>query len=650
MSSYYNNSHISNRLKHAVDLLYRIQKIHEEEIFDENKDFVTVSLFEKLTEQMQNEIYTIFENIPADKDGVKTYTDKSAVVDVYNNTAIKYTYAYTGVFNTNHHNHPFALLLKPFDFENELDANTNIECDYKNIFAAIPSLTDEYRRYYNEKYTPYTNEDQMITHIPANMSMLLYNYVLSVAGVKKPTKSLSLIAVKNEITTLLDNISKSKDSLNDILAPRIKDTETKYFELVKEYIETNAKIKEICKDAGKEIWQISEVPKAKPYVDKFEKLADKIDSTKEEYKSLLRTAYGPIHTCFKIEQRLAAIFSYMMDQKIMHYAYKDRRKYSMEMQSNIHMIIDDTHKNNKYKIGTYAATKSQDMVCCRSYSYRNYEYNNTLKNNKIDKPIDKSDVGLIDTYYVPEFHIPYITKEDAEKMIELYVKNYATEAEKIHNNNNRNKKYNDKIINLVIAYYTSLSIHDLCEDPQNNPIKTLNLDVNDMLFTDKIIHVYNNDDKCIKVQRLLEDTYTLIPEFMCEKPSKYDYYGNVSKNVNYCTTEKNLKESFERLTCYNNSYNIAFDHAVDKLTDMLNIINMIQEQMLNISDTSFHNFLVKSELLDASLIAEPKKKKSTKTAKSKAKTDIINTNIVDIEIIDADDIEIVDVKEVPICE
>ena len=57
-------------------------------------------------------------------------------------------------------------------------------------------------------------------------------------------------------------------------------------------------------------------------------------------------------------------------------------------------------------------------------------------------------------------------------------------------------------------------------------------------------------------------------------------------------------------------------------------------------DPGFHNFLVKSGMIDEPLIKEPKEKKSTKATKSKTKVNIIN----------ADVIEIIDAEEMSICE
>jgi hypothetical protein len=354
-----------------------------------------------------------------------------------------------------------------------------------------------------------------------------------------------------------------------------------------------------------------------------------------------RTLSTETKACFKLEQQLAAILSYITDQRMMHYSYKERRTYTNDINANTHIILDNLHTKSIYtqldSKDKYENVTYQTMIKQKSRQYQRDEYKNSeyhdIKNCKNNKTKKEN----IDTICVPDFSIPYITKDMAETIIKKYTESYIVESAKIDNNTKNKCTRNIKQETLEKAYYSSLCIHDLYDDPSTDMIQMLNINMNDILFMDKTITLDNNETETVKILRLLQDTYYIIPPYMADDYKIIDEIPYAPYYTNYERTVHNATNNTTRWHVQN--YDNEHIHVQNKLEDMLQIINMIQEQMSTIKDPGFHNFLVKSGMIDEPLIKEPKEKKSTKTAKSKT----------EVNIIDADVIKIIDAEEISIC-
>lgn len=570
----------------------------------ECEDFKTKAL--ELKESCIAKIVERFKDIPVDNDGYKRLRDDHGSTMSQNYITYTYTYAFTGLFKVFEGRPGNSIpgddiFLPPFDFQIEEKIIENeISCDYTGLFLSdikyINSENNTYRYNRNNTQNPYIAypaSGKTFTHLPENISPMVYNYMMVLAKVKRTTTSMSLNVLRDDIRSFIKKIQNSDitdmqiflDQYKDIIKERkdLSEEEHKFTQKMNEriqYIRNN--------DNNNTPYYYINDPEYKHIEQQHSKVCAKMKNQTSQITLLCKTITHEIIKCFELEQRMGYILSYLCDTQLMHNSNREFKRFAMSncMQNvNMPYALNSYYSFNANECGAYIMPEMSYSYYGEEFNYKTYDMNGNINH----KPKEFSDAYIngyrpeskkgerIAIYKMPQINIPYVTEESALEILDIYATNYAKQHIEYSKDRKKTVLSEDQRKN-DIAHYASTYVIDHCNT--SNQIKTLTtVNVNDILFED--YKCVNNDT--ITISRLMYETHKYLPISIFEK------YECADKTI-------------QQLDKYLENYDIIHTYILNKMTTLSESIDTIQAGLAAIEDPSFHNYLVKSKMIDAEII------------------------------------------------
>ena len=596
----------SSRIYSEFQNIVRTLMFLNDEYIDslECEDFKAKAL--ELKESCIAKIVERFKDIPVDNDGYKRLRDDHGSAISQNYIAYTYTYAFTGLFKVfegrpGNSTPSDDIFLPPFDFQiEEKTIEDEIPCDYTGLFLSNSKYinnennTHRYNSHNTQNpYIAYPTSGKTFTHLPENISPMVYNYMMVLAKVKRATTSMSLNVLRDDIRSFLEKIKNSDLTDMQIFLDQYKDLMEERKDLSEKEREFTQKIDERIqylrdKDSDHNYYCYIDDPEYKHMEQQRSKIRVKIKNQASQITSLCKTITHEIIKCFELEQRMGYMLSYLCDTQLMHNSNREFKRFTMAnciQNANMPYALNSYYDCNTNEYGTYIMPEMSYSYYGEKFNYGTYDMNGNLDYNSKgfsdtyingNRPESKTD-RRITRYKMPQINIPYITEESALEILDIYATNYAKQHIEYSKDRKKTVLSEDQRKN-DIAHYASTYVIDHCNT--SNQIKTLTtINVNDILFED--YKCVNNDT--ITISRLMYETHKYLPISAFEK---YECSDRVIKQLNK----------------YLENYDIIHAYILNKMTTLSESIDAIQAGFAAIEDPSFHNYLVKSKMIDGEII------------------------------------------------
>lgn len=565
----YFNVNTSCELTQLVKTLERIETLIDDNI---STNDVTVALM-KANDVIKNRIMEIFMDIEVSNDGIKRLTIENATINSWSNEAQTFEYHYTGLFTTN----GTKFILDPFPFVYEEPEQDDIDCNFDlmfktNLMTIMKNNPKQGYYYYTE-----TERRRIIKELPDNISNLVYNYLLHMAGVSRKPTSLSIIPLKKELTSFKEYLSNYNAGDISVLVNQIneisnteKDLTDKRSKLYNEQYDMRNKCQEYWK-----------LPEYQAHGKKIQEYTQSINNLNDQMTALYETLTKEIKLCMDYEKKVVHIISYISNSELGHTLFDTYKKYSnaanKRMLPNVYDDIDRPYGNTGNDLTVNVFTNClNNLILDDTLSDHSPQTHRTLTrySDKFATPDTYSRNDNTPNYHgcarftMSDMKIPYLTTDDATSIIDVYKTEYLSNAlafDKRHTATERNA-ISDEAKALEIAFYANAKTKDKIAQTE---IHTVDGTLNDLVFRPEI---HNN--LVIYHQNFCEDTLMFYPN---------DPY--LSDTVKFA---KATADRFEIIHEY-------IDNTVDK---MLACLDDIQTRLNSIPDDNFKAYLVKHKMIE----------------------------------------------------
>ena len=543
----------------------------------DKKILKTISPIEK---ELKTKIYEIFKDIEPNEEGIKILKVNDSP-STTNEKGTMFQYHCTGLFiaSTNHTNDP--LFLDPFDFtppEDEPEENTvNIPMNSLFTTNSIMQMENKYRRYYHTK-----SEEKIYTSLPENFSNLLYNYIMYIADGSKSTSG------ENSLVRLKASLHKFKKQLTSRSLDDLKPIFDKLEEYSREITELSDKCDKYSNEYNTEYYN-NNFCKTQSVIDK-EKKYNECKKRKEEmeksFKNLSTIILKELKLCKQYENRVSKAIGFAMDTHAaqgMYTSQHSKHDVTIDHRSTIDQkpekfthpfltIVPDSENGYICLSNSLIRKEDKEIFPARhitTYGYNGYKY--------VDNP-DNRTISYIEQ---PNIHIPYMSKDDVQKLIDNFKENIVKE-EFIYNNKPATPDKYEYTPNkeFEIAYYASIATKDFING--NCEIKIVpNTDIIDLLY--------------IKDEN--------VGYFHINGASEDLYHYRFGERTSMC-----IPTEFDRYYSFNtlmapimgiiHHYDIINTHMINMIDECIETISKMQEYLSSIDDDDFKNYLIKIKMIE----------------------------------------------------
>lgn len=595
----YFNSEAKCELLQLYELAISLEDFISDEI---TPDHVTNAL-KNTYDIVKARITEYFKDIEPSDDGVKRLTIKDGIVSTHNKYECKFAYHCTGLFeyddthddtrNNNHFVYPAnRIILEPFDFKFE-DPTVNADnCDFNLLFKASDRTLDRHMRQINNRYFYAKNYDNLNNIMPESISQLIYNYMLTRAGLDKKPTSVNLVKFVNDLKKFKEfvtnnniNIDSFKTQLAELTAEHqnIEEQHKKYRQEIKTVPYSDSRYADISKN-----------------INTTSKQLDNISSKIKNIRNLLQKE---IRLCIEYEKKLVYILSYIADSKMARTLFSTYKKWSHAKNISMlpilyeHEFYDTTKspiitfvtKYNPYLYHSVMQYKDPNKSCCYCTiddiicpdpnivkTVRRYHEDYGTPPNST-REYAKTTLAYCAAVEIPDIHVPFISTDDIDKLIDIYKTEYANAEAKLNSTytlKDKKEKLNNKC-NEEVAFIANMCVLDALEKTAIKHADKNNI-INKLLFNP----IDATDEYSTK---------TIYQLKLCEESNLYYPYDD-DNHVHNVETSLNVKIFIDR-------YHNVHEHVVKTVDKMLEYTDIIQNILSNIDDEEFKNYLIKAKLI-----------------------------------------------------